>query len=69
MTQDKYKQTLQTQLNWCVEKEYYEMAARLRDIIASEETDDEKQDNPNSLLEKYSPIFYEVLELKYTKEV
>ena len=54
---------MQTRLNWCVETENYETAARLRDLITYETTDDEefKQQYYFELVKKYAPEFYEVL--------
>ena len=54
---------MQTRLNWCVVTECYETAARLRDLITYETTDDEefKQQYYFELVKKYAPEFYEVL--------
>ena len=42
MTQNAYIEVMQDRLDWCVEKERYEMAAKLRDLIIYESTDDKK---------------------------
>ena len=61
---------MQTRLNWCVETERYETAARLRDLITYETTDDEefKQQYYFELVKKYEPEFYEVLVNKKSKK-
>lgn len=58
---------MQSRLNWCVETERYEMAARLRDLIEYETTEDEGIKNKYylQLLNKYAPDFYEVVKHKY----
>ena len=38
--QDEYVNVMQERLNWCVETENYEMAAKLRDLIEYETTND-----------------------------
>lgn len=63
---------MQTRLNWCVETERYETAARLRDLIKYETTDDEqyKKQYYLELLKKYAtdcPEFYEKMKKKYSK--
>lgn len=62
---------LQRRLDWCVETERYEMAARLRDLIIYETTDDEdfKHQYYLELLRKYAPEtpeFYERMKEKYS---
>lgn len=58
---------MQERLDWCVDTERYEMAARLRDLIEYETTDDEKykQQYYLNLAKKYAPDFYEVIKHKY----
>jgi thymidylate synthase len=41
MTQNDYVAVMQERLDWCVQTERYEMAARLRDLIEYETTGDE----------------------------
>ena len=70
MTQNAYIEIMQDRLDWCVEKERYEMAAKLRDLIIYETTEDEEYKNKYylELLKKYSPEypeFYEVVKKKY----
>ena len=67
MTQNDYIEVMQGRLDWCVETERYEMAARLRDLIEYETTDDEsiKTKYYLNLLKKYEPDFYEVVKHKY----
>lgn len=69
MTQNVYVEVLQERLDWCVETERYEMAARLRDLIKYETTDDEKykQQYYLNLTKKYAPEFYEVIKHKYSE--
>jgi len=59
---------MQSRLDWCVETERYEMAARLRDLITYETTDDEdfKHQYYLELLRKYAPEFYERMKEKYS---
>ena len=69
-TQSEYINLMQNRLNWCVETERYEMAARLRDLIKYETTDDEnfKHQYYLDLLKKYAPEtpeFYERMKEKY----
>jgi hypothetical protein len=58
---------MQNRLNWSVETERYEMAARLRDLIEYETTEDKNIKNKYylQLLNKYAPDFYEVVKHKY----
>ena len=61
---------MQNGLDWCVETERYEMAARLRDLIKYETTDDEgyKHQYYLDLLKKYAPEtpeFYKRMKEKY----
>jgi hypothetical protein len=70
MTQDAYIEVMQERLDWCVETERYEMAAKLRDLIIYETTDDKefKYQYYLNLLRKYAPEtpkFYEVMKKKY----
>ena len=62
-----FVELMQNRLNWCVEAERYEMAARLRDLIEYETTEDENTKNKYylQLLNKYAPDFYEVVKHKY----
>jgi hypothetical protein len=62
---------MQSRLDWCVETERYEMAARLRDLITYETTDDEdfKYQYYLELLRKYAPEtpeFYQRMKEKYS---
>jgi len=62
---------MQSRLDWCVETERYEMAARLRDLITYKTTDDEdfKHQYYLELLRKYAPEtpeFYERMKEKYS---
>jgi hypothetical protein len=67
MTQSDLADIMQERLEWCVKTEHYETAARLRDLITYETTDDEefKQQYYFELVKKYAPEFYKVLEKKY----
>ena len=70
MTQNDYVNIMQERLDWCVETERYEMAARLRDLIIYETTDDEdfKTKYYLELVKKYAadiPGYYEKLKEKY----
>lgn len=62
-----YVDVMQERLDWCVETERYEMAARLRDLIEYETTQDEniKTQYFLNLTKKYSPDFYESIKYKY----
>jgi len=64
-----YVAIMQERLDWCVEVERYERAARLRDLIKYETTEDEvyKQQYFLNLAKKYSPEFYESIKHKYPK--
>ena len=66
-THSAYVELMQSRLNWCVETERYEMAARLRDLVMYETTEDEGVKNKYylQLLNKYAPDFYEVVKHKY----
>jgi hypothetical protein len=69
-TQSEYINLMQSRLNWCVETERYEIAARLRDLIKYETTDNEnfKHQYYLDLLKKYAPEtpeFYERMKEKY----
>lgn len=69
-THSAYIQLMQNRLDWCVETERYEMAARLRDLIKYETIDDEnfKHQYYLDLLKKYAPEtpeFYERMKEKY----
>lgn len=57
----------QEKLDFCVETERYEMAARLRDLIECETTQDENIKTQYFLnnAKKYSPDFYESIKHKY----
>jgi len=70
MTQNAFVDLMQERLDWCVETERYEMAAKLRDLIIYETTDNEefKHQYYLNLLRKYAPEtpeFYEVMKKKY----
>ena len=62
-----FVELMQNRLNWCVEAERYEIAARLRDLIEYETTEDENTKNKYylQLLNKYAPDFYEIVKHKY----
>ena len=70
MLQSDLVDIMQDRLEWCVETERYEMAAKLRDLIIYETTDDEKfkQQYYLKLVKKYSPEFYKVLSKKYSQQ-
>jgi len=62
---------MQIRLDWCVETERYEMAARLRDLIKYETIEDEeyKQQYYLELLKRYAPEcpeYYERMKEKYS---
>ena len=70
MLQSDLVDIMQDRLEWCVETERYEMAARLRDLIIYETTDDEKfkQKYHLELIKKYAsdiPGYYETIKKKY----
>ena len=69
MTQSDLVDIMQKRVEWCVETEHYEMAARLRDFIIYENMDDEEVKNQYflDLAKRYSPEFYEVLVNKKLK--
>ena len=69
MTQSDYVEEMQRRLDWCVDTERYEMAARLRDLIEYETTDNKDTKNKYymQLLKKYEPGFYEAVKHKYEK--
>jgi len=69
MQQNEYIDIMQQRLDWCVEVERYEMAARLRDLIKYELTEDPeyKQEYYYQLLERYAPDFLEVIRAKKDK--
>lgn len=52
---------MQERLDWCVQTERYEMAARLRDLIIYETTEDEecKHKYYLELLKRYTPEYPE----------
>ena len=68
-THSAYVDIMQNRLDWCVETERYEMAARLRDLIQYETTDDQPTKDAYfvKLCKKYSPEFYESIKHKYEK--
>ena len=73
MTQNNLVDIMQNRLDWCVETEHYETAARLRDLIIYETTDDEKfkQQYHLELLKRYAPgypEYYEKIKEKYSKK-
>jgi len=65
--QSAYVNLMQSRLDWCVETERYEMAARLRDLIEYETTEDKdiKTRYYLNLAKKYAPDFYESIKHKY----
>ncbi|MFZ9302410.1 MAG: hypothetical protein ACO239_03505 [Sediminibacterium sp.] len=67
MEQNEYVNMMQERLDWCVETEWYEMAAKLRDLIEYETTNDKiiKDKYYMQLAKKYSPDFYEAVKHKY----
>jgi len=70
MIQNAYIKIMQERLDWCAQTERYEMAARLRDLIIYETTDDEKfkQKYHLELIKKYAsdiPGYYETIKKKY----
>jgi len=67
MTQNDYVEIMQERLDWCIEAEKYEMAARLRDLIEYETTEDKnvKTQYYLNLTKKYASDFYEVIKHKY----
>ena len=70
MTQSDLVDVMQERLEWCVETERYEMAAKLRDLIKYETIEDEKYKHQYhlKLLKKYAPEtpeFYERIKEKY----
>lgn len=69
MTHSEYVEELQRRLDWCVDTERYEIAARLRDQIEYETTEGEELKNQYymKLAKQYSPEFYEAVKHKYEK--
>ena len=70
MSNKEYIDLMQERLDWCIQTERYEMAARLRDLIEYETTDNEeiKHQYYLNLLKKYAPEtpeFYERMKEKY----
>lgn len=70
MTQNNYIEVMQNRLDWCVETERYEMAARLRDLIKYKTTECEEYKHQYylKLLKKYAleyPEYYEKMKKKY----
>jgi len=70
MTQSDLVDVMKERLEWCVETERYEMAAKLRDLIKYETIEDEKYKHQYhlKLLKKYAPEtpeFYERIKEKY----
>ena len=64
-----YVSMMQERLDWCVETERYEMAARLRDLIKYETTEDKtyKDQYYLKLVKKYAPDFYDSIKHKYVE--
>lgn len=58
---------MRNRMNWAADVENYEMAARLRDLIEYETSEDPvvKTRHYLKLLQKYSPEFYEAVKHKY----
>jgi hypothetical protein len=70
MTQDAYIEVMQDRLDWCVKTECYEMAAKLRDLVIYETTEDEEYKHKYylELIKKYAsdiPGYYETIKKKY----
>ena len=67
MTHSEYVEELQRRLDWCVDTERYEIAARLRDQIEYETTEGEELKNQYymKLAKQYAPEFYEAVKHKY----
>ena len=70
MTQNTYIEVMKERLDECVQTERYEMAAKLRDLIIYETTDDKKlkQKYHLELIKKYAsdiPGYYETIKKKY----
>jgi hypothetical protein len=68
--QSSYIELMQSRLDWCVETERYEMAAKLRDLVKYETTDDEEYKHRYylELLKKYAPEepeYYQKMKEKY----
>ena len=68
--QSSYIEFMQSRLDWCVETEKYEMAAKLRDLVKYETTDDEEYKHRYylELLKKYAPEepeYYQKMKEKY----
>ena len=71
MKQNDLIKIMQDRLNDCVVRERYEMAAKLRDLIKYETTDDEEYKHQYylELLKKYAPEtpeFYKRMKEKYS---
>jgi len=71
MKQNDLIKIMQDRLEDCVVRERYEMAARLRDLIKYETTDDEEYKHHYyiELLKKYAsdcPEYYEKMKKKYS---
>jgi hypothetical protein len=71
MKQNDLIEIMQDRLDDCVVRERYEMAAKLRDLIKYETTDDEEYKHQYylELLKKYTPEcpeFYEKMKKKYS---
>ena len=69
--QSSYIELMQSRLCWCVETERYEMAAKLRDLVEYETTDDEEYKHQYylKLLKKYAPEvpeYYQRMKEKYS---
>lgn len=68
--QSSYIEMMQSRLDWCVGTERYEMAAKLRDLVKYETTDDEEYKHQYylELLKKYAPEepeYYQKMKEKY----
>ena len=69
--QSSYIKLMQSRLHWCVETERYEMAAKLRDLVEYETTDNEEYKHQYylKLLKKYAPEvpeYYHRMKEKYS---
>lgn len=64
MIQNEFINIMQDRLDWCVEYERYEIAARLRDLIKYETIEDEEYKHQYylELLKKYAPEYPEYYE-------
>jgi hypothetical protein len=68
-TKSAFVDLMKSRMDWCVDTERYEMAARLRDLIEYQTTEDEAVKDAYfvKLCKKYSPELYESIKHKYEK--